>query len=172
MAVQQIAVTRLEPWGAAALQLRMPQMRLAVASLAAMTVLPPPTSVSSVYSSPSPVSCESLTPLCSPTNECTPNLMGTSSALQLSQRNAGFPASQSSSGGGSAVSWALNRVDAGLAVLAAAPPGAEATALQALDGALRVDFVEVLLMNGQQALEHFKVRPILFLYLSFPPYMV
>ena len=158
MAAQPVAATRLEPWRAAALQLRLPHLRLAFASTAARAKRPPYIYTPTAGDLGTPPTQGPATSPSDPISKSTSDDSGGTIAQQLAPCSAGALATQAGAGAGAVQARALEQVDAGLAMLAALPPGAEAAGLQALDSALRSDLVEVLLIGGRTALERFQVQ--------------
>jgi hypothetical protein len=137
MGRQQLVATRIDPWHQPALQSRLALLRLSAAAAAA----PATTSIATAAApqNTQPRAAPDPAPAAEPpeivsteANECNP-----SSPVELD----------------------VVRIDAALAVLAAAPPGAEAVALQALDSALRPDGVAALLRRTERILRQFAVRP-------------
>ena len=158
MTKQPVAGTRLEPWRAAALQLRLPHLRLALASTTALAERIASIESPTAGDTPTPPTWGPATSPLNPIDMCTLDNSGSIAAPQLSGYDDGTPVTLAVAGGGAVAARALQQVDAGLAMLAALPPGAEAAGLQALDSALRADSVEVLLTGGWKALERFQVR--------------
>ena len=138
MAQQPLIATRVDPWHQPVLQSRLALMRLSASAAAAAIVADGNATAVSTTTALRDATAHDATP--------------TDASLEMVSMQAEGHAISSASEAD------VTCIDAALAVLAAAPPGAEGVALQALDSVLRPDSLDALLCGAQQALRQFAVR--------------
>ena len=142
MSQQPLIKTRIDPWHHPALQSRLALMRLSAAAAAA----------------PAIVAANAANGIATAAAPQDPQPSAVPYAASAAEPPGTVISEANEHGRSSPSGLEVMRIDAALAVLAAAPPGAEAVALQALDSALRPDGLDVLLRCAQQALQQFAVR--------------